>query len=81
MVVDWLTPPAVNPTVAIDLPASMVMTVVESSDGVKGDSANNVYKPAIMETGLVVQVPLFINVGEKINVKCEDNSYLERAKD
>ncbi|OYV04642.1 MAG: elongation factor P [Verrucomicrobiales bacterium VVV1] len=63
----------------IDLPASMVMTVTESSDGVKGDSANNVYKPAIMETGLVVQVPLFINVGEKINVKCEDNSYLGRA--
>ena len=64
---------------SIDLPASMVMTVTESSEGVKGDSANNVYKPAIMETGLVVQVPLFINVGEKINVKTEDNSYLGRA--
>lgn len=64
---------------AIDLPASMVMTVTESSEGVKGDSANNVYKPATMETGLVVQVPLFINVGEKINVKTEDNSYLGRA--
>ena len=64
---------------AIDIPASMVMTVTESSEGVKGDSANNVYKPATMETGLVVQVPLFINVGEKINVKTEDNSYLGRA--
>jgi elongation factor P len=53
---------------SIDLPASMVMTVTESSEGVKGDSANNVYKPATMETGLIVQVPLFINVGEKINV-------------
>jgi elongation factor P len=64
---------------SIELPASMVMTVAESSEGVKGDSANNVYKPATMETGLVVQVPLFINVGEKINVKTEDNSYLGRA--
>jgi len=64
---------------SIDLPASMVMTVVESSEGVKGDSANNVYKPATMQTGLVVQVPLFINVGEKINVKTEDNAYLGRA--
>lgn len=64
---------------AIDIPASMVMTVTESSEGVKGDSANNVYKPATMETGLVVQVPLFINVGERINVKTEDNSYLGRA--
>ncbi|MBN8460218.1 MAG: elongation factor P [Verrucomicrobia bacterium] len=63
----------------IDLPPSMVMTVTESSEGVKGDSANNVYKPATMETGLIVQVPLFINVGEKINVKTEDNSYLGRA--
>ena len=65
--------------VAVDLPLSMVMTVAESSEGVKGDSANNVYKPAVMETGLVVQVPLFINVGEKINVKTEDNSYQGRA--
>ena len=65
--------------VAVDLPLSMVMTVAESSEGVKGDSANNVYKPAVMETGLIVQVPLFINVGERINVKTEDNSYTGRA--
>jgi hypothetical protein len=66
--------------VAVDLPLSMVMTVTESSEGVKGDSANNVYKPAVMQTGLIVQVPLFINVGEKINVKTEDNSYTGRAQ-
>lgn len=65
--------------VSIELPQSMTMTVAESSEGVKGDSANNVYKPATMETGLVVQVPLFINVGEKINVKTEDNTYLGRS--
>lgn len=65
--------------VSIELPKSMAMTVTESSEGVKGDSANNVYKPATMETGLTVQVPLFINTGEKINVNTEDNSYLGRA--
>ena len=65
--------------VAVELPLSMTMTVAESSEGIKGDSANNVYKPAVMQTGLIVQVPLFINMGEKINVKTEDNSYLGRA--
>jgi len=64
---------------SVDVPPSMVMTVAESSEGVKGDSANNVYKPATMETGLIVQVPLFINVGERINVKTEDGSYMGRA--
>ena len=65
--------------VSVDLPLTMTMTVAESSEGVKGDSANNVYKPATMETGLIVQVPLFINTGERINIKTEDNSYLGRA--
>ncbi len=65
--------------VSIELPLTMTMTVTESSEGVKGDSANNVYKPAVMETGLIVQVPLFINQGERINIKTEDNSYLGRA--
>lgn len=65
--------------VSIELPMTMTMSVAESSEGVKGDSANNVYKPATMETGLIVQVPLFINQGEKISVKTEDNSYLGRA--
>ena len=64
---------------AIELPASMILTVKEASEGVRGDSANNMYKPATMETGLVVQVPLFINPGEKISVKTEDGSYLGRA--
>lgn len=65
--------------VSLEVPQTMTMTVTESSEGVKGDSANNVYKPAVMQTGLVVQVPLFINEGERINVKTEDNSYLGRA--
>ena len=55
------------------------MTVAESPEGVKGDSANNVYKEAIMETGLRVQVPLFIGPGDKISVKTEDGTYLGRV--
>ena len=47
------------------------MEVAEAPEGVKGDSANNVYKSATMTTGLVVQVPLFIKPGEKISVKTD----------
>lgn len=65
--------------VGIELPPSVVMQVTESPEGVKGDSANNVYKAATLETGLIVQVPLFIGPGDKISVKTEDNSYLGRA--
>lgn len=63
----------------LELPPSMVMEITESPEGVKGDSANNVYKAATTETGLVVQVPLFINQGQKISVKTEDGTYLGKA--
>lgn len=63
----------------IELPPSIIMEITDSPEGVKGDSANNVYKAATLETGLVVQVPLFINRGDKISVKTEDGSYLGRA--
>ncbi len=63
----------------VELPASIIMTITDSPDGVKGDSANNVYKAAVTETGLTVQVPLFIGPGEKISVKTEDGSYLGRS--
>ncbi|MEO0796581.1 MAG: elongation factor P [Verrucomicrobiota bacterium] len=65
--------------VAVNLPASVEMTVEESAEGVKGDTASNVQKPATMSTGLVVQVPLFIKPGELIKVKTEDRTYLGRA--
>lgn len=63
----------------IELPASMILTVTESAEGIKGDSSSNVFKPATLETGLVVQVPLFVKEGDKISVKTEDGSYLGRA--
>ncbi|TLD68790.1 elongation factor P [Phragmitibacter flavus] len=63
----------------IELPPSMVMTIAEAPEGVKGDSANNVYKAAVTETGLTVQVPLFIGPGQKISIKTEDGTYLGKA--
>jgi elongation factor P len=63
----------------IELPSAVNLKIVESADGVKGDTASNVQKPAKLETGLMVQVPLFIKVGEIIRVNTSDGSYLGRA--
>ena len=63
----------------INLPASVVMKILESPEGVRGDTASNVQKPATMETGMTVMVPLFIKAGESIKVSTEDGSYLGRA--
>ncbi|MFU8847769.1 MAG: elongation factor P [Opitutales bacterium] len=65
--------------ISIELPASIEMKVVESAEGVKGDTASNVQKPAKLETGLSVQVPLFIKEGEIIKVNTADRSYAGRA--
>ena len=61
------------------LPASVALKITESAEGVKGDTATNVLKPATTETGLVVQVPLFIKEGETIKVATADGSYQSRA--
>lgn len=63
----------------IELPSSVVLKVVESADGVKGDTASNVQKPATLETGLIVQVPLFIKEGELLKISTADGSYMGRA--
>ncbi len=65
--------------VQVEMPSSVVMKVVESAEGVRGDSANNVQKPAVLETGLQVQVPLFIKEGEKIKVDSRTGAYMGRA--
>ena len=65
--------------VTIDIPSSVTLKITESSEGIKGDTASNVQKPATTETGLVVQVPLFIKTGELIKVSTADGSYLGRA--
>jgi elongation factor P len=65
--------------VQVDLPSSIVMKVVESADGVRGDSANNVQKPAVLETGMHITVPLFIKEGELIKVDSRNGTYMGRA--
>ncbi len=63
----------------IEAPSTVTLKVTESADGVRGDSANNVQKVAILETGLQVQVPLFIKEGEMVKVSTSDGKYISRA--
>jgi elongation factor P len=65
--------------VGIDLPSSVELTVVETEPGLKSATASSVSKPAKTETGLVVQVPSFINEGEKIRVDTSEGTYQSRA--
>jgi len=65
--------------VGIELPQTVILTVVETEPGLKSATASSVTKPAKTETGLVVQVPPFINEGEKIKVDTAEGVYLSRA--
>ncbi len=65
--------------VGIELPATVDLEVVETEPGLKSATATNVMKPATLETGLIVQVPPFINSGEKIRVDTSEGAYLSRA--
>jgi elongation factor P len=68
-----------NP-IGIELPATVEMEVIETEPGLKSATASNVNKPAKMETGLVVQVPPFINAGEKIRIDTNEGEYMERVR-
>jgi elongation factor P len=63
----------------VQLPASVELSVVETEPGVKGDTVSNVTKPATLETGAVVQVPLFVNVGDRLKVDPKEKRYISRA--
>ena len=65
--------------VSVELPSSVVLTVTDAPEGIRGDSANNVQKPVTMETGITLQVPLFIKTGEKIKIDTRTGKYMERA--
>ena len=65
--------------VEVELPGSVTLRVTQSADGVRGDSANNVQKPATLETGKVVQVPLFIKEGEMVKISTTNGAYMGRA--
>ncbi|OYW09424.1 MAG: elongation factor P [Acidobacteriia bacterium 12-62-4] len=65
--------------VGVELPPSVPMKVMETEPGLKGATVSNVGKPAKMETGLIVQVPAFINEGETIMVSTSEGAYMQRA--
>ncbi|MDX1934486.1 MAG: elongation factor P [Capsulimonadales bacterium] len=66
--------------IGVSVPDFMELQVVETDPGVRGDTATGGSKPAKVETGAVVNVPLFINIGEKIRIDTRTDSYLERVK-
>ena len=63
-----------------EIPSFVVMEITYTEPGVKGDTATNSLKPATVETGATINVPLFINKGEKIKIDTRNNSYVERVK-
>ena len=65
--------------VGIDLPAAVVLTVAETEPGIQGDRVSGARKPATMETGVVVQVPLFIEAGERLRIDTRSGEYIERS--
>ena len=66
---------------SVDMPANVVLEVTHSEPGVKGNTATNATKPATVETGARINVPLFINEGDKIKIDTEKKSYIERVKE
>tara|TARA_X000000368_G_C22847610_1_gene630624 strand:+ start:208 stop:774 length:567 start_codon:yes stop_codon:yes gene_type:complete len=66
---------------SVEIPQSVILEVISSSPGVKGNTATNATKIAVLETGVEINVPLFINEGDKVKVDTEKGNYLERIKD
>jgi elongation factor P len=65
--------------VQVELPPSVVLTVTDAPEGIRGDSANNVQKTITVETGVTLNAPLFIKTGEKIKIDTRTGKYMERA--
>ncbi len=63
----------------VQLPTTVVLEVVQTDPGIKNSTATNTFKPAKLETGITVQVPPFVNQGDKVRVSTDDGSYMERA--
>lgn len=64
----------------LELPMSLVYEISETGPGEKGNTVSNVYKEAILDNGLVVKVPMFMNVGEKVKIDTRSGEYIERVK-
>ena len=70
-----------NMPLSVDMPATVILEITATEPGVKGNTATNATKPATVETGATVNVPLFINEGDKIKVETEKGTYKERVKE
>ncbi len=70
-----------NMPLTVDMPASVILEVTHTEPGVKGNTATNATKPATVETGAEVNVPLFINEGDKIKIETDKGTYKERVKE
>ncbi len=66
---------------SVDMPASIVLEVTYTEPGLKGNTATNATKPATVETGATINVPLFINEGDRIKIDTTSSSYMERVKE
>lgn len=64
----------------LELPMSLIYTISETGPGEKGNTVSNVYKDATLDNGLVVKVPMFINIGDKVKVDTRTGGYIERAR-
>jgi elongation factor P len=70
-----------NMPLSVELPASVILEVTATEPGIKGNTATNATKPATVETGATVNVPLFINEGDKIKIETDKGTYKERVKE
>lgn len=66
--------------IGVDIPLKIELKIVQTDPAVKGNTVNNATKDAMLETGLKIQIPMFINEGEVVRVDTRDNSYIERVK-
>ncbi|MDP3028985.1 MAG: elongation factor P [Deltaproteobacteria bacterium] len=66
--------------IGVDLPTFVALTVADTEPGLRGDTASGGSKPAVLESGASIQVPLFINVGDKVKVDTRSHTYIERVK-
>ena len=80
-VVEVVSDADTNTILYAEMPVKTVLRITHSEPGIKGDTATNATKPATLETGVEIRVPLFINEGELVQVDTRDGSYLQRVKE
>ena len=71
---------ATDTILTCEMPLNVVLEVTSTEPGIKGDTATNTLKPATVETGAEVRVPLFINTGDKVRIDTRSGDYIERVK-